>query len=179
MEFKADVTHLPLSTKLRRGVWMAIWRLFGMPGPRMFSAWRQMLLRAFGARIGSKVLICGGVKVLMPWNLQIDDLVAVAEGVDIYNFGQVHIHSNCCISQRVFLCTGSHDYRDKNFPLIWRDITIGSNSWLAADVFVGPGVAVSEGVVVGARSVVTRDLEAWGVYAGNPCVRVRERDFPT
>jgi putative colanic acid biosynthesis acetyltransferase WcaF len=125
--------------------------------------------------VGRGVLVCPGVKVLMPWNLRIGDYTAIAEGVDIYNFGQVRIGSNTCVSQGVWLCTGSHDYNVPNFPLIWGDIQVGDRVWIAAQSFVGPGVSVGDGAVVGARSVVTRDLEPWSVSAGNPCVFIKAR----
>ena len=113
----------------------------------------------------------------MPWNLEIGDYVAISEEVDIYNFDKVVIGSNTCISQRVWLCTGSHDYHRADFPLIWRPIRIGSSVWIAADVMVQPGVNIEDGVVVGARSVVKTNLSAWCVYTGNPCLMLKTRQF--
>lgn len=164
-----------LGHKLRRATWMIVWNLLGRIGPRALSPLRVRLLRLFGARVGQGVLVCPGVKVLMPWNLRIGDYTAIAEGVDIYNFGEVRIGSNTCVSQGVWLCTGSHDYNVPNFPLIWDDIQVGDRVWIAAQSFIGPGVTVGDGAVVGARSVATRDLEAWTVSAGNPCVSIKPR----
>jgi putative colanic acid biosynthesis acetyltransferase WcaF len=167
-----------LSHKLVRGLWMVVWSVCRR-GPRFLSPFRIALLRLFGARIGSEVLVCGNVRVLMPWNLTIADSTAISEGVDIYNFAQVRIGSGTVVSQRVWLCTGSHDYNDPTFPLIWKDISIGDATWIAAESFVAPGVRIGDGVVVAARSVVTRHLENWNVYGGNPCVLIKPRAKPS
>lgn len=178
MDLKNSRHAWSLGHKLRRALWMVVWRLLGRPGPRFMSPWRVFLLRAFGARIGRDVLVCGGVKVLMPWNLQVGDCTSLSEEVDVYNFGQVRIGSNTCLSRGVWLCTGTHDYNVANFPLIWDDITVGDAAWLAVNCFVAPGVSIGDGAVVGACSVVTRDLEGWAVHAGNPCAFVKARRRP-
>ncbi|MDM0024930.1 WcaF family extracellular polysaccharide biosynthesis acetyltransferase [Variovorax saccharolyticus] len=176
MDLKTSRGHpWSLGQKLRRAAWMLVWGLLGRPGPRAFSPMRLFLLRLFGARIGERVLVSSGVKVLMPWNLEIGEYTAIGEGVEIYNYGQVRIGKNSCVSQRVWLCTGTHDYKQPSFPLIWDDIQVGDGVWLAAETFVAPGVTIGDGAVVGARSVVTRDLEGWSVFAGNPCVLIKPR----
>jgi putative colanic acid biosynthesis acetyltransferase WcaF len=117
------------------------------------------------------------VKVLMPWNLEIGDFVAIAEGVDIYNFASVTIGSQSCISQRVWLCTGSHDYRRASFPLVSQPISIGTSVWIAAEAFLHPGTTVPTGAVIGARCVASGTLSAWTVYAGNPARPIKSRSI--
>lgn len=87
----------------------------------------------------------------------------------------ITVHENCIVSQRSFLCGGTHDYTKGAHPLITRPIEIGPHAWVAAEAFVGPGCVVSEGCVVGARAVVNGVLEPWSVYAGNPGRKVRAR----
>lgn len=176
MDLKNSSRH-PWSAgeKLRRACWMLVWALFSRIGGRPLSPLRIFLLRSFGAQIGERTLVSAGVKVLMPWNLHIGDYTAIGEGVEIYNYGEVRIGKNCCVSQRVWLCTGTHDYNDLSFPLIWDDIRVGDGVWLAAECFVAPGVTIGDGAVVGARSVVTRDLAGDSVFAGNPCVLIKPR----
>lgn len=164
-----------LAEKLKRSAWMIVWFIFGKYGIRKFSIIRVLVLRMFGAKIGHGVLICSGVKVLMPWNLEIGDAAAIAEGVDIYNHGKVVIGSDTVISQRVTLCTGTHDITKSNFPLIWKPITIGQGVWLAAECFVLPGAYVNDYAVVGARSVVSGEVEAWSVYASSKAIKVGSR----
>ncbi len=72
------------------------------------------------------------------------------------------------VSQRSFLCTASHDINDLGFPLITAPITIGEGAWIAAEAFIGPGVTVAEGAVVGARGCVFKNVPAWTVVGGNP-----------
>lgn len=164
--------------KLRRAAWT-----YGLePLVRWLPKWcspvRVMALRAMGAQIGPKCLILPGVKVLMPWNLHMQDHVALGRGVDVYNFAKVRIARQSVVSQGVYLCTGSHDFRLPDMPLTQKPIDIGAGCWLAAQVFVCPGVSIPDGVVVGARSVVTRSLPTpWAVYAGNPCVQVGTREM--
>lgn len=163
--------------KALRLIWMLAWWIAGFHGPRFLSGWRVLLLRLFGAKIGKAPLICGNVRVLMPWNLEIGDYVVISEKVDIYNFGLVKIGDNTAISKGVWLCTGSHDISRADFPLIWRPIQIGSSVWIAAEALIQPGVTIEDGVVVGARSVVKKNLSAWSVYAGNPCVFIKTREI--
>ncbi len=115
----------------------------------------------------------------MPWNLSLGDWSSLGEGVYVYNYAEVVIGERSAVSQFGLLCTGSHDYERVGLPLIYAPIVIGKEVWLAAGVFVAPGVSVADGIVVGAMSVVTRDLdEPWSVYAGNPCGRLKARRRP-
>jgi putative colanic acid biosynthesis acetyltransferase WcaF len=115
-----------------------------------------------------------------PWNLVCGDEVGVGNGANLYNQARITLGSRCVVSQGAHLCTGTHDYTSEDFRLIARPIEIGQHAWIAAEAFVHPGVSIGEGAVIGARSVVTRDMPAWMVCAGNPCTpfkpRVMRRD---
>jgi putative colanic acid biosynthesis acetyltransferase WcaF len=162
--------------RLRRGAWTYLVEPLVRWLPKALSPLRIAVLRAMGARIGPDCLILPGVSVLMPWNLHLHDHVAIGEGANIYNFAMVEIGRMTVVSQHTFLCTGSHDYRKDDMPLIYSPITIGAQVWVAAGVFVAPGVQIADGAVVGAMSVVTRSLlEPWAVYGGNPCRRLKAR----
>jgi putative colanic acid biosynthesis acetyltransferase WcaF len=168
----------PLRHKLRRGMWTYLIEPLVRWLPKACSPFRIVALRAMGARIGPKCLILPGVKVLEPWNLHLHDHVAIGEHVNIYNFAPVEIGRMTVVSQYTYLCTGSHDYRKSDMPLIYAPIRIGEQVWVAAGAFIAPGVHVADGVVVGAKSVVTKSLgEPWTVYAGNPCRRIKAREM--
>jgi putative colanic acid biosynthesis acetyltransferase WcaF len=107
--------------------------------------------------------------------LILDSYVAIGRDVEIYNFAPVKIGRMTVVSQYCFLCTGSHDYTNKSMPLIWKPILIGSNCWIAAKTYVAPNVSIFDGAVIGACSVVTRNMPEWMVCAGNPCVPIKER----
>jgi putative colanic acid biosynthesis acetyltransferase WcaF len=139
--------------------------LSALPWP---SGFKVALLRAFGAKIGNGVVIKPRVNVHFPWKLEVGDHAWVGEEVFILNFERVWIGANACISQRAFLCTGNHDYRDPQFSYRNAPITIGDGAWVGAGVFVGPGVDVGGEAVLAAGSVVTRHVPANTIVAGNP-----------
>jgi putative colanic acid biosynthesis acetyltransferase WcaF len=169
-------TNWPLHLKMRRGLWTYLLEPLVRWLPKVCSPIRIAALRAMGATIGPRCLILPGVKVLMPWNLILQDHVAIGQNVNIYNFAPIEIGRMTLVSQFTYLCTGSHDYRRSNMPLTYAKITIGQEVWVAAGVFIAPGVHVADGVVVGAMSVVTKSLDAaWSVYGGNPCRRIKAR----
>ncbi len=166
-----------LSVLVRRALWECVQLPFWPLRPRSLSGVRVGLLRLFGAKIGRHVLICGGVRVHVPWNLELGDYVAIGDKVEIYNLARVTIGAHAVVSQRAYLCGSTHDYTRSDFPLYSLPITIGSQAWVAAGVFVSPGITVGEGSVVGANAVVTRDVPAWMVAAGNPCRVLKPREI--
>ena len=158
----------------RRAVWQITWALvIWMPKP--CSPIRIFALRLFGARIGKHCLVCAHVKVLIPWNIDFGDFVSIGKGVDLYNFSPISIGDHAIVSQRSFLCTGSHDYSLLSHPLVSRPIAIGPRAWICSECFVHPGVTIGEGAVIGARSVVAKDMPAWTVCAGHPCRAIKPR----
>jgi putative colanic acid biosynthesis acetyltransferase WcaF len=178
VDLSKSVTRWPLSFKLRRGVWTFLLQPLVRWLPKVLSPVRIAALRAMGARIGPNCLILPGVTVLMPWNLHLADHVAIGARANIYNFAPVRVGRMTVISQYVYLCTGSHDYRKSDMPLTFAPISIGEQVWLAAGAFVAPGISIADGAVVGAMSVVTKSLsESWSVYAGNPCRKIKARDM--
>jgi putative colanic acid biosynthesis acetyltransferase WcaF len=162
------------SVQLRRVLW-AFGKIVFWMIPRPIYAPRRVLLRWFGAKIGRNVNIANTASIYFPWNLEVGDWSAIGEHAYIYNLGKICIGSQATISQRAHLCAGTHDYRDSTMPLLTPPISIGNQAWVCADAFVGPGVAVGEGAVVGARSVVMKDIEAWTVVAGNPATVLKKR----
>ena len=163
------------SALVRRAIWQCVQPVFWPRRPRALSVLRVALLRLFGAHVGRNVLICGGVRVTVPWLLQMDDYAVLGDDVEVYNLAPVHIGAHAVVSQRAYLCTATHDHTLTDFPLYAKPITVGAQSWVAAGVFVGPGRTIGEGSVVGAQSVVTRDVEPWMVAAGNPCRPIKPR----
>ena len=144
--------------------------------PKRLRIIRVLALRLMGANVAWTCMIMPGVKVLMPWNLEMGDHTALGRNTEILNFSPVRVGRMSVISQDCYVSTGSHDFEHPHMPLIHAPIEIGSECWLAAGVFVCPGVTIPNGVVVGARSVIAKSLpDPWSVYAGNPCRRIRAR----
>lgn len=140
--------------------------LSALPWP---SPLKCVLLRLFGAKIGKGVYIKPRVNVHFPWKLQLGDFTWLGEEVWILNFEPVSIGSHCCISQRAFLCGGSHDYRSIDMRYRNAPIVIEDGAWIGAQVFVGPGVRVGKAAVATACSVVTSDLPHGMICSGSPC----------
>ena len=147
--------------------------------PRPLWGWRRWLLKRFGARVGACANIFPSARIMIPWNLEIGDWGAIGESAIIYNLARIKLGRATTVSQYAHLCAGSHDYADPALPLLKPPITVGDQVWICAEAFVGPNVSIGEGAVVGARSVVVRDVAAWTVVAGNPANAIKARTLRT
>lgn len=161
--------------RVLRLLWNFVEFAFFRLSPRPFFRWRVLLLRSFGAKIGNGVHIYPTVSTWAPWNLKVGNETGIGDGVVLYNQAVIAIGNRCVISQNSYLCTGSHDYLSSFFPLITKPITIEDHVWICAGSFIHPGVTLKMGCVVGACSVVTKDLSSWSVCAGNPCKFIKTR----
>jgi putative colanic acid biosynthesis acetyltransferase WcaF len=132
-------------------------------------------LRLFGAQIGRGVRLKPGVRVKFPWRLVVGDHVWMGENAWIDNLALVQLDSNVCLSQKVYLCTGNHDWSDPAFQLKIAPIHIKEGSWIAAGAMVGPGVTVERGAVLTLGGVAVRSLNAMTIYAGNPAQAIKQR----
>lgn len=142
------------------------------PFPSRLKCW---LLRRFGAQVGKGVVIKPRVNIHLPWKLEVGDFTWLGEEAFILNLERVTIGSHCCISQRAFLCTGNHDFRQPDMPFRNRPITIEDGAWIGAQVFVAPGITIGEDAVIAAGSVVIHNIIAGMVCAGNPCKPQKQR----
>jgi len=161
--------------KLARTLWALVWSVLFRLSPVPCHWWRNMLLRLFGARVSSGVHVYPNCRIWAPWNLAIGEHSCLGPHVDCYNVAPVEIGSNVIVSQYSYLCTATHDDRDPGMKLVTRPIVIADAAWICADVFVGPGVRVGKGAVLGARSSAFKDLDAWKVYGGTPARMLRDR----
>jgi len=116
-------------------------------------------------------------KVSQPWKLTMGDYSCLSEHVDCYSVDRITIGSQVVVSQGSFLCCASHDISSPTMELTYAPIAICDQVWVAARAFVGPGVTVGEGGVVGACAVVTKDVESWTVVAGNPARFIKKREI--
>jgi len=164
------LTHQQLSTanKLARVLWQLVWLFLYRPSPVPFHAWRRFLLRSFGATIEEGTHPYPSAKIWAPWNLIMRKHSCLSHHVDCYCVDKIELGAHSTISQYSYLCTASHDYTRRDMPLITAPILIGDYAWVTADVFIGPGVTIGEGAIVGARSTVTRSVLPWNVVAGSP-----------
>ncbi len=172
-----DAASFPLSHKLTRLLWRATWGVFAAWTPPQLDPWRRLLLRAFGADIHPTASVRGGAIIWYPANLKMDAYSVLADGVQCYNMTMIRIGARTVVSQRAVLCGGTHDFTIGSRPLITLPIHVQEDCWICSEAFIGPGVDVRAGCVVGARAVITRATEPYGVYAGNPAKRIKDRAF--
>jgi putative colanic acid biosynthesis acetyltransferase WcaF len=174
IDLSKNQSQFKTKEKLMRLIWNIIWLIFKNL-PRNCNLLRIFVLKIFGAKIGDKCLISKGVTIWIPWNLYLSDHVAIGRNVEIYNYDKVIIERMTVVSQYCYLCTGTHNYSHSHFPLTWAPITIGSEVWIAAGSWILPGVSIGNGAVIGARSLVSKNMPEWYVCAGNPCFPIKPR----
>ena len=147
--------------------WLVQSTLFAM-SPQAMYGWRAWLLRWFGARIGRSAIIRPSVKIPYPWKLSIGDHCHIGDEVQLYTYGEIEIGDCAVVSQRSYICAGSHDYTSPSFDLLAKKVVIEAEAWLATDVFVAPGVTIGRGAVIGARSSVFKDVPPGTISVGTP-----------
>jgi putative colanic acid biosynthesis acetyltransferase WcaF len=170
---------VPAGFRGRSGWYVQFWwlvqsTLFRM-SPQFLYGWRRFLLRLFGAQIGKQVLIRPTATITYPWKISIGDHSWIGDEVILYSLGRIVIGAHSVISQRSYICTGSHDFKLAPFDISASTIVIDDEVWVATDVFVAPGVTIGRGTVVGARSSVFNDLPSMMVCVGTPAKPIRPR----
>lgn len=156
-------------------LWWIVQGTFFALSPQFMYRWRNFLLRLFGASIGKNVLIRPKARITYPWKLTMGDNIWIGDESVIYNLADVVIGNNVSIAHRVYLCTGLHDYSKLGFDISAKSILISDEVWLPNDIFVGPGVKIGRGVVVGARSSVFSDLPEGMICYGTPAIPIKQR----
>ena len=169
-------SELSFKHKLTRLLFGIVWGLTCRPFPRSLGAgYRRMILRLFGANISSKTLVYSSAKIYYPKNLKTEGECVIGPNTNIYNVDMIIIKDGAIVSQGAYLCTASHDITQPSFNLISAPIMLCEKSWVCADAFVGMGVTIGEGGVVGARAAVFKDVDPWTVWGGCPAKMLKQR----
>jgi putative colanic acid biosynthesis acetyltransferase WcaF len=145
--------------------------------PHPFNRIRRWLLRLFGAKIGRGVIIRPTARFTYPWKIEIGDYSWIGDEAVLYSLDRIAIGQHCVISQKSYLCTGTHDPQDPAFRLITASVIVNNGVWIAADCFVGPGVEIGANALIGARSSVFKDMPAGFVCTGTPCLPRYRREI--
>ena len=139
------------------------------------SVWRCVLLRLFGAKVGKKVVIKPRVIIKYPWNISLGDYTWIGEKVWLDSLGKINIGNNCCISQGAHLICGNHNYKKQSFDLMVGNITLENGVWIGTLALVTGGVVCGEESVLSAGSIASKSMDSYGIYSGNPALKIRER----
>jgi putative colanic acid biosynthesis acetyltransferase WcaF len=162
-------------SRLRRAVWNIAWFLLARWTPSPFHKLRIALIRAFGGRVSFGAYVYPDVRIWAPWNLYMATHATLGPGVICYDMAPITLGEKAVVSQFVHLCTGTHDYRDPAFRLHAKPIHIGQRAWICASAFVGPGVTIGDGAILGAAGAAFADLQPWTIYGGNPAAVIKAR----
>lgn len=163
-----------VGNRIYRLIWNVVATLLALTPPRLGWPLRKGVLRMFGAKIGDSWLH-SRVRIWAPSRLKIGDHSYIDSGVYLYNPWEIEIGDRVIISFDTLICTPSHDFRQPSMPLIGKPIRMHNDIWVAANCIVGPGVELSEGVVLGAGTALFKSAMPWTIYVGNPAQIVGDR----
>jgi putative colanic acid biosynthesis acetyltransferase WcaF len=167
----------PLSNKIARVFWGICCSLLYRPSPRTAHRFRVLLLRLFGADVDWTARPYSKCKIWLPKNLKMAAYSCMADDVDCYNVAPISIGPFATVSQYAYLCSASHDTNTLEFTLFSKPIHIESHAWVAARSYIGPGVTVRAGAVVGANACAYKDVAAWTIVGGNPARVIGNREI--
>lgn len=128
---------------------------------------------------GKNVQVWEGVQIDKPSKLKIGDNVSINRGCVINAGGGISIGNNVLIGPNVMIYSQNHRIESKVLPFNqqgynYKEVEIGDNVWLAANVIVLPGVRIGNNVVVAAGSVVTKDIPSNKLFGGTPAKQIKE-----
>ena len=156
-------------------LWDGCWAFFCGWTPKPLNRWRLFWLKCFGAKIHGLPFVHQRARIQIPWNLTLHDRACLGDRANAYTLGEIEIGARTVIAQEAYLCTGTHDLNDPKLPLQVAKITIGKDVFIGARAFLMPGICVGDRAVVGACSLVTRDVAPETVVVGNPAAALRTR----
>ena len=174
-DFPAPMTR---KERIKKKLWEFIWVITISWIPRgLFGWWRRLIYRMFGAEIHKTSSVHPSARVYMPWNLKMGPWSVIGSGANILNAAKFSMGQNCVVSERAYICTASHNIYSNAHEQIHKPIIMCDRSWVAAEAFVGMGVTIGEGAVVGARAAVFKDVDTWTVVGGNPATFIKKREI--
>jgi putative colanic acid biosynthesis acetyltransferase WcaF len=170
---------MPANFRGRPGWYVQLWWLTQATlfrgSPQVLYRFRAWLLRCFGAQVGRNTIIRPTATITYPWKVTIGDFAWIGDHVTLYSLGTISIGDHAVISQHTYVCAGDHDPLRSDFPIRGPAVVIEDEAWVACGAFVGPGVTIGKGAVIGAYSAVFKNMPAGMVCVGNPCVPRKAR----
>src|SRR2546423_14511370 len=161
--------------KMVRLLWEFCWFVFCVWTRKPLNPWRLFWLDVFGATIEGKPFVHQRARIAIPWHLTLRDRACLGDRANAYSLGEIEIGERATVAQEVYLSTGSHDFSHPALQLVTAKITIGEDAFIGARAFLLPGVEIGARRIIGACSVVTKDIPPDVFAAGNPCKVIRPR----
>ncbi len=169
------VTPWKFRERLGKILWDCCWLLFCRWTPKYLNLWRLLWLRMFGATIKGLPFVHQRARIAIPWNLILHDRACLGDRSNAYSLGEIEIGARATVAQEAYLCTGTHDFGNSSLPLQTGKITIGEDAFIGARAFIQPGIKIGRGAVIGACSLVSKDMPDDMVCIGHPCKPLKPR----
>jgi putative colanic acid biosynthesis acetyltransferase WcaF len=173
----AYVSPWSIGVRLRVVIWFFVSNCFFRIIPKPINTLRILVLKLFGCRIFGVPFVSSSAIIKMPWNLELHDHSCIGDRAEIYNLGLCTLKKGCTVAQMAYLCGGTHDFTKESLPLIVGEIVVGEDAFIGAKAIVLPGIHIGDGALIGAGSVVTKDMPKWMICAGNPCKPIKAREL--
>jgi putative colanic acid biosynthesis acetyltransferase WcaF len=167
----------PLWHQLILMCWRLTWLICCRWTPKFLNPWRILILKLFGAKLSGLPFVHSSARIQIPWNLKMGHRACLGERANVYSLGRVEILEGATVAQEAYLCTGSHDLSDPTLQLVVEKITIETHAFIAVRAMIMPGVNIGKNGVVGAMSVVTKDVPPDQIVAGNPASKIGKRSL--
>jgi len=156
------------SEKIKMVLWEYTWMIFCSWTPKPLNPWRLFWLKLFGAKISGLPFVHQRARIQIPWNLVLYDRACLGDRANAYSLGKIVIKEHATVAQEVYLCTGTHAFENPAKNLITAPIIIETHAFIGARAFIMPGITIGENAVIGACSVVTKNVPPFSTVKGNP-----------
>lgn len=167
-----------LKTRLKILLWEYSWALLCSWTPKPMNNWRLFCLKLFGATIYGKPFVHQRAIIQMPWNLTLHHRACLGDRANAYSLDKIEIKAHATVAQEAYLCTGTHAFHSPSMNLLTKPIVINENAFIGLRAIIMPGISVGKKAIIGAGSIVTKDVSDYSVVAGNPAASIHKRLSP-
>ena len=164
-----------MSQRIKMLLWEYTWLILCSWTPKPANGWRIFILKLFGAKIYGNPFVHQRARIQIPWNLTMHHKSCLGDRANAYSLGKIEISEYTTIAQEAYICTGTHAFGSYTMNLITSPVKIGGNVFVGARAFIMPGVTIGDYAIVGASTVVTKDVESWTIVGGNPAKFIKQR----